>query len=175
MISCLISASSQLWSCVDVQWLYTTALVPCGMMRHRAICVGCWVLDVVGVFVYVPMNITPTAPCWSVVCVIISVVLFYIGSSFLLTHSVASLMHRFGLLSLFNSVSALWLHVSGLIGLLGCSVKAWWRPSIPRTHASILCTKRERTYMAPSRETLLTSPLLCRQSSTCCHLAFSQE
>lgn len=96
MISCLISLfvkeSSQLWSCVDEQYLYTTAFVLHSMLRHRAFCVadvscmytGCWVkcwpapyCFFVDVFVYVPMHIIPTAICWSMVCVITSVVLFF--------------------------------------------------------------------------------------------------
>lgn len=66
------------------------------MLRLRAICVadvscvytGCWVkcwpapdCFSVDVLVYVPMYIIPTAVCWSVVCVIFSVVLFYMLSA----------------------------------------------------------------------------------------------
>lgn len=83
MISCLISVfvkeSSQLWSC----WCKIIIHNCLCMLRLRATCVA-WVKCLpapdcfsVDVLVYVPMYILPTAVCWSVMCVIFSVVLLY--------------------------------------------------------------------------------------------------
>lgn len=138
------------------------------VLRLRAMCVAdgqnLTVSSLMSLFMY---PCIPTVVCGPVLCVIISVVvLFFMCSCLLLTYTMTSLMHCSGLHSSF--VNYVWA-----VGPFHSCIERpanteWQSPTAPI---------RRRNWHGPLlwRNAVNDSPSLSPQSSTSCHLAFSQE